>query len=116
MINEGSVTNLKAQIMDTINGVASKIALFVHGSGFKVDAHYLEDIDDNIKSVLLEIQLGGRAAFPNSEVAKVEVYDDDNIKLLLSDNLARAFQVDNFHSFGTADEANALLGKILHRV
>jgi len=117
IIEEGVISNLKSQIINTLNTkISAKIAKIPYDMGLDVQAHYLEDINNNEVKVIIEIQLGKTTAFPNSEVIAIEVCDEDDIKVLLTDNVARVAGSEPYNSFESIDEANRFLVHIYQMV
>jgi hypothetical protein len=118
VLQEGEVTREKAKIMDTINhDLAAKIVVQAQETGLKVEANYIDDIDDAIQPAVISVQLGSNSTFQDSQWMTVEVYDDNNIKARLTDAVRDHMGLeDGYLAFESLDSAMSYLGKIYAQV
>ncbi len=84
-VNGGTASPVAA--IARVSGNIQKHAL---GRGLKTTVKWLTD--GQSMSSVVGIQLGYRRAFPNSEEISVRIFDENNIKVILTDNISRALQ------------------------
>jgi myo-inositol catabolism protein IolC len=113
-INESQVADLRSRANEILQNIAAELARHAESSGFKKDISYVDDASHYAAQV--EVQLGRRRNFPNSEVIKIEIYDEDNIKILLTDNISRGLREPVLNSFNSVDEVTAYLNSLYRRV
>lgn len=89
-LGEGTATDLVASVVSAIAKVGDTIQKHARSRGLKTSAKWLTD--GQSMSAVIGIQLGHRRAFPNSEEISVRIFDDDNIKVVLTDNITRALE------------------------
>jgi hypothetical protein len=111
---EGAVTRDKAQIMDTINHtLAVPLVKQAQEAGLKVEAQYVDDIEDALQPAIINVQMGGNETFHQSEYLTIEVYDDNNIKVRLTNAVREYFQLkDGYLAFESLQAATDYLGKL----
>ncbi len=118
LFTEGAITRDKAQIMDTLNHtLAVPLVKQAQSAGLRVEAQYVDDIDDALQPVIINVQLGSNDVFTDSQWMTIEVYDDNNIKARLTDALKSHFQLkDAYLAFESLQSATDYLGKMYAQV
>lgn len=114
LFGEGAVTRDKARIMDTINhDLAAKLVVQAQEAGLRVEAQYVDDIEDAIQPAIINVQMGSNETFPQSEWLTIEVYDDNNIKARLTDAVREHFQIrDGYLAFESLQAASDYLARL----
>ena len=128
-VSEGTILDLKSQIIHTLNGTAKQIVDHAYkylpekdtAGQPTVVAWYIDDIDDSIKSVQVEIQLGNNQRINDSQVMTVEVSDTSNIKVILTEDMFAIMSqsiegMDRYNSFESVEEAIGFLDQLYSKL
>lgn len=115
MTNRGVVTQAKATIVDTLNSLARAVAQQATRSGYQdVKAYYIKDFSGALAS-RVEIQFGNSDTIPKSQVVEVQIFDDNNLKVAVPNELAQMAGLRNFEAFGSLAEAQRHLADLYGR-
>lgn len=111
---ENAVAQSKAEIANTLNQNAAKIAAEAQNAGFKVEADYVDDVDETIEPVIINIQLGHRSkTSQSSQWITVTVYDDTDIKVRITNKIKQIIGESNTYlSFDSLNEVLSYLNRI----
>lgn len=111
---ENAVAQSKAEIANTLNQNAAKIAAEAQNAGFKVEADYIDDVDETIEPVIINIQLGHRSkTSQSSQWITVTVYDDTDIKVRITNKIKQIIGESNTYlSFDSLNEVLSYLNRI----
>lgn len=107
-IFEGDVSNAVSSAINTLNSLA--VSYLKQAEQFKFDnvvIHRISDISDLSRSVRVDVQLANQQ---NSAVVGIEIYDVDNVKVLVPKHVADQFGVNQYNAF-TSDQASTAVEK-----
>jgi hypothetical protein len=100
----GNVTQSKAVITDTLNNLASAVAGQMSQLGLSdVTTYFVKDVP-SVKSTI-EVQFGHTTTHQQSMVVQVDIYDDNNIKVLMPEVMAQQLGMPNLKACASLNEA-----------
>lgn len=109
VLSEEDVSDLKGDILNSLNDKASQLYRYSRALGFETDVVYITDVNENPNFTKIELQLGKNDRYINSQIASITVYDGDDIVVELPLAVAVDLGKQNYYKFSTLrDTANML--------
>lgn len=109
VLSEEDVSDLKGDILNSLNDKASQLYRYSRALGFETDVVYITDVNENPNFTKIEMQLGKNDRYVNSQIASITVYDGDDIVVELPLAVAVDLGKQNYYKFSTLrDTANML--------
>ena len=112
LIEQLDVSDLRGDMLNTLNDKASQIHRYARALGFDSDTVYITDPTETPLFTRVEMQLGKNNRYANSQVTSVTIYDNDDVVVELPLAVSTDLGIQNYYKFSNLNEVAKMLRQL----